>query len=316
MIIFALPDSLILTQRSGHVRLESFLFTRQAFQLAKDHLSPQGLLVLYNSYREDWLIDKIATTLTNVFGESPYILTSNDTYKSAIFLSGPKTKDINPTIHRHQGNYLFPIAQDNWPFLYLKQPQIPSLYLRPLAIILGLTLIIILFTRSTTAFNFRFFFLGVGFMLLETRHLITFSLLFGTTWVVNSLVFVAILTSVLLANVIISRHHFRSLPLYLALAAILTANIFLPPQLFLKLPLLPRYLVSSLFYFSPIFIANLIFSQAFQRTAKITTSFGANLVGAVFGGLLEYTALVTGYQNLLVLVLIAYSLALLPTKKI
>ena len=153
-------------------------------------------------------------------------------------------------------------------------------------------------------------------MLLETRHLITFSLLFGTTWVVNSLVFVAILTSVLLANVIISRHHFRSLHLYLALAAILTANIFLPPQLFLKLPLLPRYLVSSLFYFSPIFIANLIFSQAFQRTAKITTSFGANLVGAVFGGLLEYTALVTGYQNLLVLVLIAYSLALLPTKKI
>ena len=43
------------------------------------------------------------------------------------------------------------------------------------------------------------FFLGAAFMLLETRSLVTFALLFGSTWLVNSLVFFAILCSVMLA---------------------------------------------------------------------------------------------------------------------
>jgi hypothetical protein len=40
-------------------------------------------------------------------------------------------------------------------------------------------------------------------------------------------------------------------------------------------------------------------------------AFGANLVGAMVGGLLEYAALITGYRNLLILVAVAYGLAFL-----
>ena len=36
-------------------------------------------------------------------------------------------------------------------------------------------------------FSPHFFLLGAAFLLLETRSLVTFSLLFGNTWIVNAL---------------------------------------------------------------------------------------------------------------------------------
>ncbi len=48
-------------------------------------------------------------------------------------------------------------------------------------------------------FSPHFFVLGIAFLLLETRSLVSFSLLFGTTWLVNALAFFGVLVSVLLA---------------------------------------------------------------------------------------------------------------------
>jgi hypothetical protein len=67
--------------------------------------------------------------------------------------------------------------------------------------------------------------------------------------------------------------------------------------------------------FFPIFTANLVFTQRFKATASSTVAFGANLLGAMVGGLLEYTALVTGFRGLLVLVALAYGLAFLTGRK-
>src|SRR4029077_14616662 len=61
LIIFALPDSLTLASSTANIRLESFLFTDQAFQSVRDHLSPDGVFVVYNYYRDNWLIAKIAS---------------------------------------------------------------------------------------------------------------------------------------------------------------------------------------------------------------------------------------------------------------
>ena len=85
--------------------------------------------------------------------------------------------------------------------------------LRPgvvLLCILVLTLVAVWFASRVTRIPFRrgfsphFFVLGIAFLLLETRSLVTFSLLFGTTWSVNALVFFAILVSVLGAVFFIS----------------------------------------------------------------------------------------------------------------
>ena len=61
----------------------------------------------------------------------------------------------------------------------------------------------------------------------------------------------------------------------------------------------------------PIFVANLVFANRFRDTVDSTAAFGANLLGAMVGGLLEYTSLVVGYRNLLVLVAALYGAAFL-----
>ena len=51
--------------------------------------------------------------------------------------------------------------------------------------------------------NWQMFFLGAGFMLLETKGVVHMALLFGSTWVVNSIVFFAILVMILLSNLFV-----------------------------------------------------------------------------------------------------------------
>src|SRR5205085_11001708 len=71
LIIFALPDSLTLVQGQSALRLESYLFTEEAFASARDHLAPGGVFAMYNYYRQPWLVDRLAGTLASVFGRPP-----------------------------------------------------------------------------------------------------------------------------------------------------------------------------------------------------------------------------------------------------
>ena len=154
------------------------------------------------------------------------------------------------------------------------------------------------------------FFMGVAFLLLETKNVVQFALLFGTTWFVNALVFGGVLLSVLLAVAVSNRVTFRRPELiYGVLLASLVVAFVLPPSLLLDLPLIPRFLAAVSIAFAPIFTANLVFTQRFKDTGDSTTAFGANLLGAMFGGVLEYAALLVGYRMLLVAVAILYGLA-------
>jgi hypothetical protein len=159
------------------------------------------------------------------------------------------------------------------------------------------------------------FFLGVAFMLLEVKSLTTFSLLFGSTWMVNSLVSFAILVGVLLAVLVNSRLQIRRIvPWYLLLFGILAFNLFLPPEaLLLGNPLL-RYLLASALAFTPVFLANIIFTNAFRDSETADISFASNLIGIMVGGGLEYFSMLTGYRFLLVLVIIFYACAMAARK--
>lgn len=159
-------------------------------------------------------------------------------------------------------------------------------------------------------------FLGAAFLLLETRAITGFALLFGTTWVVNAIVFAGVLL-VVLAAVEVTRHW--STPplrlLYLALAGTLLLAGLVPPDLLLQLPLVPRALTAVLVAFLPVFVANLIFAKRFNDTADATSAFAANLLGAIVGGCLEYLSLVVGYQMLIALAAALYLAALLSSPR-
>jgi hypothetical protein len=203
-------------------------------------------------------------------------------------------------------------ATDDWPFLYLREPFIAPYYLGALAIILAFAGFLVWRGAAASGTSIRrlsphFFLLGVAFLLLETRSLVTFSLLFGSTWLVNSLVFFAVLLSVLLAIVINGRVRFENpLPLYLALLVSIAVAYLVPAEQLLIEPVWLRYLVASALAFAPIFFANLVFSHSFRDTWTADMAFAVNLLGAMVGGALEYLALLTGYRALLIVVAAFY----------
>jgi hypothetical protein len=202
--------------------------------------------------------------------------------------------------------------------LYLQQRQIPWFYLKFLLVILAISILSVFFVlRGQQKFRFHpgFFFFGAAFLLLETKSLVTFGLLFGNTWLVNSLVFSGVLASVLLANLISTRFTVKPKLLYPLLIGSLLLSLIVSTTAFFSLPFVLRLLASTAFYFSPIFFANLLFSQKFKTTSASDSSFGSNLLGAVFGGVVEYCSLALGYKALIGITIIFYLLSLIPSRQ-
>ncbi len=339
LIIFALPDSLTLTSNNTSLRLESFLLTQDAIASARSHLSSNGVVVLYNYYRQDWLVQKLATMAGNVFHQQPLVTTYGGTGRAAAIIVGPRLATLpkgefgpyheqplppGSTTLRTLGQGYYPLssmtpATDDWPFLYLQDRSFPSIYLLGLAMVAFYALLgtLTLAPRKTLRrFDWHMFFLGVAFMLLEVKSLTTFSLLFGSTWLVNSLVFFAILSSVLLAILVNRRFKFKRIRLcYLLLFGVLLLNILLPPDaLLLSNPLL-RYLLASVLAFTPVFLANIIFTNAFRDSETADIAFASNLLGIMVGGGMEYLSMVMGYRLLLIPVILFYACALLLRRR-
>lgn len=322
LVIFALPDSLTLVSQAANVRLESFLFTEEAFRSVRDHLTDEGLFVLYNYYREPWLVAKIATMLQDAFGGTQPLLRTYDAVMATI-AHGPLVASLEGG--QPPGDRSDPIpdvgepvpqpATDDWPFLYLRTGFVAPYYIIALGILLLGALIAVAVAAGVTGTSFRrfsphFFVLGIAFLLLETRSLVSFSLLFGTTWLVNALAFFGVLLSVLVAIFINWRFPIRRPNLlYGMLFACIAIAWLLPPEDLLIDPPWLRYLLGVVLAFAPVFFANLVFTHSFRDTRTADMAFASNLLGSMVGGALEYLALVTGYQALLLVVAGLYGLA-------
>ena len=59
LIIYALVDSLVLHSSYSNIRLESYLFTKQAFDDVKKRLKPGGVFVMYNYFRQGWIVSRL-----------------------------------------------------------------------------------------------------------------------------------------------------------------------------------------------------------------------------------------------------------------
>jgi hypothetical protein len=151
------------------------------------------------------------------------------------------------------------------------------------------------------------FFMGVAFLLLETKNVVQFALLFGTTWLVNALVFGGVMLSVLLAVIISRRVIIKKLLIpYVLLGVAIVVGWLIPQSSLLSLGLPLRLLTACVLAFTPIFLANNIFAQRFRDTSDSANAFAANLIGAMVGGVLEYSSLLIGYRNLLIVALLLY----------
>jgi hypothetical protein len=316
LILFALPDSLTLVGGQGSLRLESYLFTEESMRTARDHLAADGVLSMYNYYRP-FVFQRYAETLRTVFGHAPCWDQGQGSIgprSQAVLTIGVDPDDISCRTPWPTTEEAPEPATDDHPFPYLQGRTIPTYFLIALGLILLASLVIVRTTSGRPLSDMRpyldLFFMGAAFLLLETMNVVRFALWFGTTWFVNALVFFGILVAVLLAVEIARRIRLpRAAFLYAALAISLGIAWLVPPSALLALGGPSRLLAATALAFLPVFLANLIFAARFRDTASSTVAFGANLLGAMLGGVLEYGALVIGYRNLLFAVAVLYGLA-------
>jgi SAM-dependent methyltransferase len=318
LILFALPDSLTIVSGQSSIRLESYLFTRQAFQSARDHLAPGGSFAIYNYYREQWLLDRLAGTLHNVFGRPPCQDSSGSGFGNGFSMlvdsADGKNLTCQATWSPDDRSVVAP-ATDDRPFVYLRGRTIPARYLEVLGLVLLISLVVIRMAGGPLKRmrgDLDLFFMGAAFLLLETKSVVQFALLFGTTWFVNALVFAGILLTVLIAIEVERRVRIgRRTQLFVLLFAALGLAYLVPADSLLALSAVPRFFVATGLAFAPVFLANLIFAERFRDTEDSTSAFGANLLGAMVGGTLEYLSLITGYRALLILAALLYLLSYL-----
>ena len=165
LIIFALTDSLVLTSSLAALRLESFLLTEESLRGARARLTDQGLLVLYNFYREDWSIQKLAAMSNAAFGAPPYCTSYGAWGRAAAIMNGPRLARCRPATAprlpraardsppRHRwipalGAGLMPgmpslkPARDGWPFIYMSKPGVSGVYLWAILAILVVAVVL------------------------------------------------------------------------------------------------------------------------------------------------------------------------------
>jgi hypothetical protein len=316
LVIFALTDSLVRVSSMAQLRLENYLFTEESLRRAYGLLTDRGDVVLYNYYRHNWLGEKLQRMMHAATGSYPRTIHRDQDFY--MFVAGRGTGAVAaPTFKEER----MPLAADDWPFPYLRRRAIPSLYAGGMAavavLLAGLMVGLHRQGRGTEGggrFNTKlaFFFMGAAFLLLETKSVVQFSLLFGTTWLNSSLVFLAVLLLVLAANwtaVALRARPKVLVPIYGALIASCLVTLFYPLSRLLQFESsAARFALGSLLTFLPIFFANLIFSLTFRDQPAPEHVFGWNLLGAALGGVLEYSSMAVGYTALAALVAACYTL--------
>ena len=365
LVVYALVDSLVLHSSYSNIRLESYLFTQQAFEDVRRCLKPDGVFVMYNYFRQGWIVARLRKGLEEVFQEEPVILTlpyrevidPDEAFPGYTMFFTHNTEALRGAFQRSSAYWLAPepapspgspngfkiapptgenswerfgpakvampadleFPSDDWPFLYLRQRMVPDLSLRGMAVMGGISLLLLfLFQpkspgRARFSLNGRMLFLGAGFMLIETKAVVHMALLFGSTWMVNSIVFFAVLVMILAANVFVLVVRPVSLwPYYTGLLATLALNALVPLDAFLGMDRNLQVISSCLLVFAPILFAGIVFAASFGESREPDRDFGANIAGAVLGGLSENMSMLLGFQHLMVVAIVFYALSALP----
>jgi spermidine synthase len=344
LIVFGKLDSHRVFSHMSSVRMDNYVYTQENLETVRDHLAPGGMVALGFVVHQKWIADRIYTLLDHVFGRPPLVYQTDSYAYDTVFFTGkrplsapPGSTTISQTQFAHQvlrgdpngtwhysqlHGYLEPselsthstLLTDDWPYLYMQDRTVTPNYLIVLVLTVLASILLVWLTVPRIDFrnpaNWNFLFLGAGFALQETKGITDIALLFGSTWITNIIVISAILLVILLANFAVSR--WPEIPLrwvYIALFAVLIVNYFLSLRGLLAYGFWVQVGASGVRVAGPLFFSGIIFARWFQRAENPSAALGSNLMGAVVGGLAEYSSLALGLRDLYLLALLFYGLS-------
>ena len=341
LIILGTLDSQTLLSGQTNLRLENYVYTREAFLDMKERLADKGVLGAYYSVFRDkssWLFGRLFKTVEEAFGAETkiFIVTNSDFLFNTIIVGTKGISDFS--LAQDSSGAVSPemAATDDWPFLYLEKPTISPLYLKLFGLILVLIFGVFLLLKKlqpADGAKLNFLFLGIGFTLMEAAAIVRLALVFGATWVVNAIVFAAVLAMIFLANFLVLRktridpassrlaglrgagtnkHEQNKVGLrnaWIGLGLAVLVNIFFNVSWLFLLPTFFRVMAAGLLIGLPVYFAATCFSHLFSREKTTGYALGINLVGAMAGGILEYFSMMFGMRAVWIIVLGVYVLA-------
>jgi len=319
LIVFGTLDSQALLSGHANLRLENYVYTREALADARRALVERGIVALHYSVFKEWLFGRLYSTVRSVFGDETLLfLESTNFLFNATIVAGkqlPELSDHPNNIARFGGRL---ISTDDWPFLYLERPTIAPLYLQLIGFVAALVLAAFLLVRRlhpVQGLYAHYLLLGLGFTLMESSAVVRLALLFGSTWVVNAVVFSSVLATIFLANLLVLRARAPRLELcWTALLAAVLINYAFPISWLSGLDGPARALAAGLLVGAPVLAAALCFSHLFGAEPVTGYPLGVNLVGAMAGGLVEYASMAVGMRAVWLLVFCVYALAWLTSR--
>lgn len=335
VIAFGLLDSHTTTAMTN-ARLDHYVYTRESLARAKSLLAEGGILVLSFEPQKNFIADRMARVLWEVFDAEPLYFRIPGTtlgWGGVMFVSGDLDTAKgqiarNPRLNALIGKWRqeFPInlsnatkiATDDWPYIYLQSPSIPLLYY----LLAGLMFLLLLpsfkewraaglFSRWNMS-HWHFFFLGAAFLLLEVQNISKAAVVLGSTWEVNAVIISGVLVMILLANLLAAK--LPRLPLglvYSLLIGICLALYFVDLSRFAFLDYTHKALIVGGLTTLPMLFSGIVFIRSFALIPGKAQALGANLLGALVGALLQSVTFVTGIKALLLIVAGFYLLSML-----
>ncbi len=319
VVCFGLLDSHAMSSAMSTLRLDNYVYTEEGIRAAWNRVGPDGHLSLAIScIAGRWFFERLYWTITRATGQEPIAFYSPLHYTTATFVvPRPGAKMDAPLVaQRPKLTPTSPMervvtASDDWPFLHMRPGVIPWGYIAVLSAVLLLAVAtarpVFGLKLGGAGFHRPLFLMGAAFLLIETRGVTSLSLLFGSTWVVNSAVFAGILVMVLAGNAAVQRWQWTNpLPWFAPLFVAVMLLYFFPMSWLHSLPLFWRGVIGGLVTGLPVGLAGVIVPMLLARAANPAAALGANLLGAVLGGCLEYFSMAGGLGGLVLLAAALY----------
>ena len=348
VISYGFLDSHRLFSSMSSVRLENYMYTWETMEKVKSLLNPGGLVAVTYTVHEKWIADRIYNLLRQTFNNQPIVFQGDKYGWGTVFIAGDNTLinqsdiktidsqfiqflktqpdkstwgygDLNGFLSEKIFSQDVLVPTDDWPHLFLQKSVIPNNYLLVLLILMGLSILVIKkllpFKATFNLSSGNFFFLGAAFALLETKGITELGVLLGTTWITNSAVIASVLFMILIANIYVLKTTRTPISVvYGLLIGTVLLNYFLPLVNLVEFNLSWRIILAGLRIALPILFSGILFALFLKNTKAASTALGMNLLGSMFGGILEYTSLIWGQKVLFIIALFFYLVSFLLWK--